>query len=175
MIELLNNKYIPEMLELLKKYHATEDKNCEIVLNRDQQQLEELILNGYVFGKHKNKKLIGFASLLKYNAINALNKTNSENRIRKERFFDENDINDKNTALLLNDLIDIDYRGESLYKELILIRLDKIRELGYEHVVEYININKVQGINDFLKNGWKFGTLIKISKNRYEILLHFKI
>jgi len=175
MIKLLNNKNIPEIIELLKKYHAAEDQNCEIVLNRDQQQLEKLIFNGYIFGKHKNQKLIGFASLLKYNAINALNKTNSENRIRKEIFFDENGINDTNTALLLNDLIDIDYRGESLYKELILIRLDKIRELGYEHVVAYLNINKVQGINDFLKNGWKFGTLIKISKNRYEILLHFKI
>jgi hypothetical protein len=175
MIRLLNIKDINEILELLKKYHETEDKNFDIVLNRNEKQLEVLILNGYIYGKYEKDKLIGFSSMLQYDAIDGLKKTKLENRIRKEKFFNDTGINNKNTAVLLNDLIDVNHRGKDLYRELVLIRLDKIKELGYEHVVAYLNINKVIGINNFLKNGWEFGTLIKISTNRYEFLLHYKI
>ena len=173
MIRLLKIGDVGNILELLKKYHETEDKNFEIVLNRNEKQLEELILNGYIYGKYEQNELIGFASMSKYNAIDGLKKTKLENRIRKEKFFKDTGINNENTAVLLNDLIDANYRGNHLYKELVSIRLDKLKELGYEHVVAYLNINKVIGINSFLKNGWEFGTLIEISENRYEFLLHY--
>ena len=175
MIRLLNIKDIDEILELLKKYHEVEDKNFEIVLNRNEKQLEVLISDGYIYGKYEKDKLIGFASMLKYDAIDGLKKTKLENRVRKEKFFKDTGINNENTAVLLNDLIDVNYRGKDLYKELVSIRLDKVKELGYEHAVAYLNINKVTGINNFLKNGWEFGTLIEISTNRYEFLLHYKI
>ena len=175
MIKILNKKDIQEVIKLSKKYHKNEDNNSEIVANRSKEELEDLILNGYIYGKYKNNKLIGFASFSKYNLIDSIKKTNSENIVRKSKYFKENGINNENTAVLLNDLIDYDYRGEKIYKDFMLVRLEKIKELGYEHIVAYLNINKINGINDFLKNNWKFGSLIKISENRYEFLLHYKI
>ncbi len=174
-MKLLNDENIDEILGLLKKFHETEDKNFEIVLNRDKKQLENLIINGYIYGKFEKDKLIGFASMSKYNMLSGLKKTKLENRIRKEKFFKNAGINDENTAVLLNDLIEMKHRGKGIYKELISVRLDKIKMLGYEHVVAYLNINKVKGINSFLKNGWEFGTLLEIDTNRYEFLLHYKI
>ena len=175
MIRLLKTEDINNILELLKKYHETEDTNFEIVLNRDTKQLEGLIVNGYIYGKYEKDELIGFASMSKYDAIDGLKKTKLENRIRKEKFFKDTGIDNENTAVLLNDLIDADHRGNHLYKELVSIRLDKLKELGYEHVLAYLNINKAIGINKFFKNGWEFGTLIEISTKKYEFLLHYKI
>jgi hypothetical protein len=175
MIKLLNNNNIDEILELLRKYHKKEDENFEIILNRDRKDLEILIKHGYIYGKYKKNKLIGFASMSKYNAIKGLKKTNAKNKIRKKQFLVSADINNENTALFLNDLIDINYRGKGFYKDLTLIRLEKVKELGYKNIVVYLNINKVVGINNYIKNGWKFGTLIEILENRYELLLYYTL
>jgi len=175
MIKLLNSENIDEAIKLLNKYHKNEDEKCEIVANRSKEDIENIILNGAIYGNYKNYKLVGIASFERYNAINGLQKTKLENRVRKEKFFKQNNISSENTVVFLNDLIDKESRGQSIYKELNAVRIKKVKELGYKHIVAYLNINKVDGINDFIKNGWKFGTLIEISKNRYEFLLHYEI
>ncbi len=175
MIKLLNSENIDEVIKLLNKYHKNEDERCEIVANRSKADIEALMRKGSIYGKYKDDKLVGIASFERYDALKGLQKTKLENRVRKEKFFKQNNISSENTVVFLNDLIDKESRGQSIYKELNALRMKKVKELGYKHIVAYLNINKVDGINDFIKNGWKFGTLIEISKNRYEFLLHYKI
>ncbi len=175
MIKILDTEHINDIMFLLKKYHKDEDKFFEIVLSRSRKELEELIATGYIYGKFINKNLVGIASLHSYNSVVALQKTCIENKSRKEIFFKENDITPNNTALILNDLIDISYRDRGIYKDLNRIRLLKIKALNYKNIVAYLNINKAKGINEFLDNGWKFGTLIKVGDKQYEMLMYFKI
>jgi len=173
-IKVLTQSHLEDVVNLFNEYTVKEDLNNIVMAKRSLDDVEDILINGHMFGKFVKGKLIGITSVMRYYPEEGLKKTHLSNKIRKEVFYKRENISKENTAVILGDLILKEFRGKGYFSELHSARMDKAKSLGFTNFVAYKTVDKIEGVNDFLKAGWLIGALIKTGENKYELLLHLR-